>query len=221
MNPSLLPLLLAANKYRLINYDFPQILPDSLQISTSTLIVLALIAISITAGIMFAKAVRMRDYGWKVSLILSTILVSTFVVLFGDYKLGVDLKGGVILVYEVNELETAQLRRGAREVSWDMGQLIAVITRRLNPTGLKEIVVRPFGTKQVEIVVPEVDPHEIENIKEKIRTGGVLQFMIVASEDRDAELAEIARKQSLDKKHALDRAIIDPETREEVSGKAG
>src|SRR5947208_2944385 len=82
MNASLLPLLLAANKYRLINYDFPQILPDSLQISTSTLIVLALIAISITAGIMFAKAVRMRDYGWKVSLILSTILVSTFVVLF-------------------------------------------------------------------------------------------------------------------------------------------
>jgi len=104
MNPSLLPLLLAANKYRLINYDFPQILPDSLQISTSALIVLALIAVSIVAGIMFAKSVRMRDYGWKVSLILSTILVSTFVVLFGEYKLGVDLKGGVILVYEVNEL---------------------------------------------------------------------------------------------------------------------
>src|SRR3954467_15003994 len=223
MNPSLLPLLLAANKYRLINYDFPQILPDSLQISTSTLIVLALIAISITAGIMFAKAVRMRDYGWKVSLILSTILVSTFVVLFGDYKLGVDLKGGVILVYEVNELETAQLRRGAREVSWDMGQLIAVITRRLNPTGLKEIVVRPFGNKQVEIVVPEVDPQEIENIKEKIRTGGVLQFMIVASDERDSdrELAEAARKQSLDKAHALDRAVIDPETRTEVTGKEG
>ena len=44
--------------------------------------------------------------------ILSTILVSTFIVLFGEFKLGVDLKGGVILVYEVNELETAQLRRG-------------------------------------------------------------------------------------------------------------
>src|SRR4051812_48364406 len=192
MNPSFFPTLLAANRYRIVNYDLPQ-LPEGLMISTSGLIVLALVILSIVMGVMFARAVRMRDYGWKVSLILSTILVSTFVVLFGEYKLGVDLKGGVILVYEVNELETAQLRRGAREVSWDMGQLIAVITRRLNPTGLKEIVVRPFGTKQVEIVVPEVDPQEIENIKEKIRTGGVLQFMIDASEDRDAELAEIAR----------------------------
>ena len=35
--------------------------------------------------------------------------------LFGEYKLGVDLKGGVILVYEVNEIETEQLRRGAAE----------------------------------------------------------------------------------------------------------
>src|SRR5438876_3296079 len=130
MNPSFFPLLFASNKYRLIDYDLPQILPDSLKISTGTLIVLALIAASIAAGIMFAKAVRMRDYGWKVSLILSTILVSTFVVAFGEYKLGVDLKGGVILVYEVNELETAQLRHGTRESEWNMGQLIAVITRR-------------------------------------------------------------------------------------------
>src|SRR3954454_8268541 len=165
MNPSMLPLLFASNKYRLIDYDLPRILPESLQVSTGTLIVLALIAVSIAAGILFAKAVRMRDYGWKLSLILSTITVSTFIVLFGEYKLGVDLKGGVILVYEVNEIETAQLHRAGAENQWSMAQLIPVISKRLNPTGLKEIVVRPFGPKQVEIVVPEVDPEEIKNIK--------------------------------------------------------
>jgi hypothetical protein len=138
MNLSLLPTLLA--QYRILDYDFPQILPNSLNWPSGPLIVLALIAGSFLFGTLFARWVRMRDYGWRVGLILSTVLVSAFVLLFGEYKLGVDLKGGVILVYEVNELETTQLRRGNRE-DWDMNQLIAVITKRLNPTGLKEIVV--------------------------------------------------------------------------------
>ena len=158
MNLSFLPLLLAANKYRIFNYDLPTILPGSLNLSAGPLIVLGLVILSAVIGVMLANAVRMRDYGWKVGLILATVLVSAFVVLFGEFKLGVDLKGGVILVYEVNELETKELRHGAREGEWGMDQLIAVITNRLNPTGLKEIVVRPFGPKQVEIVVPEVDP---------------------------------------------------------------
>src|SRR5438105_15837490 len=98
MNLNLFPILLAANKYRIIDYDFPTILPKSLNWPAGPLIVLALIAVSIAVGIALANAVRMRDYGWRIGLILSTILVSTFIVLFGEYKLGVDLQGGVILV---------------------------------------------------------------------------------------------------------------------------
>jgi SecD/SecF fusion protein len=219
MNPNLCPILLAANKYRIIDFDFPRILPHSLDWPSKPLIVLLLIIVSFVVGAMFANAVRMRDYGWKVGLILSTMLVSTFIVLFGDFKLGVDLKGGVILVYEVNERETESLRRGSNQSDWEMSQLLAVITRRLNPTGLKEIVVRPFGPKQVEVVVPEVDPQEIELIKETIRTGGVLQFMIVASTDRDpAELFDAARQQAEKGEDRLQRSVIDPDTRKEVTG---
>ena len=193
MNSSFVPVLLAANRYRIIDYDFPAFFRD---FSTIPLIVALLFVASIVLGVLIANWVRMRDYGWKLALILSTILVSTFVVLFGEYKLGVDLKGGVILVYEVNEIETAQLRRGAAENQWSMGQLIAVISKRLNPTGLKEIVVRPFGPKQVEIVVPEVDPEQIKVIKEQLSTAGVLQFMIVASDDKDTDLFEAAKQQA-------------------------
>ncbi len=223
MNLSLFPILLAANKYRIIDYDFPVLFQGTKNaISTVPLIILGLIVASIVFGVLLARWVRMRDYAWKISLILSTILVSTFVVLFGEYKLGVDLKGGVILVYEVNEIETAQLRRGAAENQWSMGQLIAVISKRLNPTGLKEIVVRPFGPKQVEIVVPEVDPEEIKNIKKTLETAGVLQFMIVASDDKDTELFEAAKHQAeRGGELKLSRAVFDPSTLKSATGKEG
>jgi SecD/SecF fusion protein len=192
MNANWLPVLLGANKYRLLDYDLPTIFG----MHSGPLIALGLIILSFAIGIAFANAARMRDYGWKIGLILSTVLVSLFVVLFGDFKLGVDLKGGVILVYEVNERETDALRRSAQRKDWDMGQLTRVISDRLNPTGLSEIIVRPFGPKQVEIVVPEVDPDEVKRIEELVETAGVLQFMIVASDEKDTELAEAARAQS-------------------------
>src|ERR1043166_2957620 len=99
MNLSFFPILLAANKYRILAYDFPVLFEGTKNaISTLPLIVVGLIVASIVLGVLLARWVRMRDYGWKIGLILSTILVSTFVVLFGEDKLGVDLKGGVILV---------------------------------------------------------------------------------------------------------------------------
>src|SRR5205823_8289964 len=124
MNLNSIPLLLAANKYRLIDFDFPQVMPGW---PLEPLIVLALIIVSIVIGVMFANSVRMPTYGWKIGLILSTILVSAFVVAFGEFKLGVDLKGGVILVYEVNETETAALHRSEQGDTWTMSQLTAVI----------------------------------------------------------------------------------------------
>src|SRR5437764_14011378 len=119
MNLSFLPILFGANKYKLIDYDLPVLFPDTKNaISTVPLIIVGLIVISIVIGILLANRVRMKDYGWRIALILSTALVSTFIVMFGEYKLGVDLKGGVILVYEVDEIETSQLRRGAAENQW-------------------------------------------------------------------------------------------------------
>lgn len=204
MNLSMLPLLLASNKYRIIDVDLPKIfnLPANLWI------VSGLVLLSIVLGVLFANAVRMKDYGWKVSLILATLLVSVYVVLFGEFKLGVDLKGGVILVYAVDKDATKALNVRGRDDEWDMGQLMAVLGRRLNPEGLKEIVIRPFGPDQVEIVVPETDPLEVERLKELIRTGGVLQFMIVAGET-DGDLLDRARAQAERRDQRLRPDVVD------------
>jgi SecD/SecF fusion protein len=188
-------LLAAANQYRLINYDFPSILPETLNWPSEWLVAIGIIAGSFGIGILFANANRLKEYGWKIGLILTTLLLSVFLVLFGEYKLGVDLKGGVILVYEVDEKETAALHPQGRTDDWSMNALVQVVRDRLNPDGLKEIVVRPFGPKQIEIVVPETDPDEVKKIKQLIITGGALQFMVVASETHDASLLEAAQAQ--------------------------
>jgi SecD/SecF fusion protein len=187
-----LPSLLAADN-RLIKLDLPSFGTQTFQIPGLFFLVLGLIVASFAIGIWFANAVRLKDYGWKVGLILATLTSSLAICLLGQYKLGVDLQGGVILVYEVNEEETKQLVAKETGIDWDMGRLVQVLRDRLNETGLKEIVVRPFGPKQIEIVVPEVDEEEVRKLEEKITTGGTLQFMIVATEIKDAQLFELAK----------------------------
>jgi SecD/SecF fusion protein len=195
-------LLLAANEYRLINFQFPVLFEgdDGLNIPSQWLVALGIIAAAIAIGVFFANSMRLKDYGWKISLILVTLGLSLFLVLFGEYKLGVDLKGGSILVYEIDKKETASLHPEGRSDDWSMNSLVQVIRDRINPDGLKEIVVRPFGPAQIEVIVPETDQREVDRIKELITTGGALQFMVVASESRDTELIEVAQEQAARKR---------------------
>ncbi|ADB18642.1 protein-export membrane protein SecD [Pirellula staleyi DSM 6068] len=183
-------LLLAAN--RLIDLSASPVLGVSIE----AVIVIAAIVIGYALGFLIAKNLRAPEYGWKLGLVLAAFLGALPMVLFGNYKLGVDLQGGVILVYEVDKVETAALDPQGRSDNWDMPALIKVLGKRLNPDGLKEIVIRPFGTEQIEIVVPEVDSNEVELIKQRITTGGALRFMVVADPSIDQQLVEIAREQS-------------------------
>jgi SecD/SecF fusion protein len=72
-----------------------------------------------------------------------------------------------------------------------MQDLVQALTKRINPSGTKEIVIRPYGERQVEIIIPEVDAAEIDNIKRQISTAGNLEFRIVANtRDHEATLAQ-------------------------------
>jgi SecD/SecF fusion protein len=181
-------------------------------IPLSTILPIVLAIVGFGLGIWFAHTIRMREYGWKVGLILAAWLVSLSVVLLGDYKLGVDLQGGVILVYQVDQKETSALDPLGRADQWSMSGLLEVLKRRLNPDGLKEILIRPFGRDQVEIVVPEADETEVELIKQRITTGGSLRFLIVANDPvRDSRVIELATDQATEKGKELDRNVMDGE----------
>jgi len=206
ISPSSFDLFAVTN--RLFDFEMPMIGPVPL----STILPLVLAIAGFGIGIWFAQSIRMREYGWKVGLILAAWLSALSIVLLGDYKLGVDLQGGVILVYQVDEKETAALDPLGRSDQWSMQGLIQVLSRRLNPEGLKEIMIRPFGRDQVEIVVPEADQEEVELIKRRITTGGSLRFLIVASDPvRDSRVIELATEQSTEDGKELDRNVMDGE----------
>ena len=70
------------------------------------LVAVATLAVSFFLGGYLGKKLRMPDHGWKIGLCLFSLLASVAVLLMGPpLKLGVDLSGGVILVYEVDQTQ--------------------------------------------------------------------------------------------------------------------
>jgi SecD/SecF fusion protein len=141
----------------------------------------------------FTRRWRMPDYYNKFVLVSMAFLLSVAIIgLKWPPKLGIDLRGGVILVYEVKPPETdasaPQLPAPNRPISSssltkeNMDKLVAAIARRVNPGGVKEVTVRSRGSNEVEIIIPEVDPAEVERMKSIISRLGSLEFRILAND---------------------------------------
>src|SRR5262249_14463326 len=77
----------------------------------------------------------------------------------GGFKLGVDLVGGTILVYEIDQDKQLQ----GKEASGD--ELAAALKRRIDPTDLYNVVIRPLSNTRVEIILPTGGAHQA-NIEE-------------------------------------------------------
>jgi SecD/SecF fusion protein len=222
-------------------------------------------------GKWLSKVWRMPDYAFRFGLILFALIAGTVVCVWRwPPKLGIDLKGGVILIYEVAEHQQATINlaepldrirnyldnkveietqigvRGSNQIlvtaattaddtldqieqtvesipfsdfkvatagrepnkgqttvvfdvasttateAVDTDKLIAALNRRINPGGQKEVVVRKFGDRQVEVIIPEVESREIELIKEKISTSGLLEFRILVNKVDHPDIIALA-----------------------------
>ncbi|MCA9240676.1 MAG: hypothetical protein KDA37_10770, partial [Planctomycetales bacterium] len=69
----------------------------------AALTTLAVLILPIVIGNWLGVQLKMPDYGWKISLLLVTIAVSAYCVATRPFKGGVDLNGGVTLIYEVED----------------------------------------------------------------------------------------------------------------------
>src|SRR5262245_60730140 len=91
---------------------------------------------------------------------------------------GIDLAGGTNLIYELDESQAP-----GETIDKDlMNRMVAAVTRRINPAGTREIVVRRVGRIRIEVILPGADPAVVEETKDLMTKLGTLEFSIVANE---------------------------------------
>ncbi|MDO4550546.1 MAG: protein translocase subunit SecD, partial [Planctomycetia bacterium] len=157
------------------------------------LIIFLIVVVPFGGAKLLVNKWRMPNYYWRFAWTLFALL--TGLTVLGDsalknwenVKLGIDLRGGTILVYQIQEgsstggvTQEEDIQAGQTE-SFSMDELCSALKRRIDPTGVEEISVRPMGDRQVEITVPEVDEEGVASLKRKIRSVGSLEFRITAN----------------------------------------
>ena len=164
---------------------------------------LAIILVPTVLAWLVTRRLRAGSLWGRLSVVLVALAAGIVVTVLGwPPRMGIDLKGGVILVYEI---DSAKQPDGG--VSMD--KLVAAVSRRVNPGGQKEVTVRQYGTNQLEVIVPEVDQAEVEFIKRIVSSAGVLEFRIVANpqDPRHKEIIEKATGSSGSLVSSGDRSI--------------
>ena len=161
--------------------------PSSIPAPITLLILIAIVVASFVVGGYLGKKLRMPDHGWKIGLCLVTLLISIDILVMGPpLKLGIDLSGGAILVYEVNQSKKDPNK------PVDMDQLITAVGQRVNPSGQKEVTIRRYGAEQIEIIIPEKDAAQVERIEGIISQVGSLEFRILANTHDNKDLIDQA-----------------------------
>jgi len=119
---------------------------------------------------------------WKSALIVGSTLLGLIAMYPPEkkLKLGIDLSGGTILVYEV-------AKESASSANFNMEELIAALKQRADPQGVKETPIRNIGNNRIEIILPKAGPEEVEEIKTMLTDVGQLEFRILANYKHDSE----------------------------------
>ena len=176
------------------------------------LLALAVIILPFVVGGFLAKQLKMPTHATRIGFILLAVIGSAAVLINKRPGRGVDLRGGTILVYEIDPSKNKERNDENGNVQQIKSEdLVEPLINRVNPSGTREIVIRPYGTTQIEVIVPEVDQREVAEIKKQIADTGVLQFAIVANRmdhQRQLDLAT-ERSQSQDPRERLNNIFTD------------
>ena len=144
--------------------------------------------------------------------LIPVLLATIFVVNAGikeangsvGFRRGIDLAGGTILVYEVDQ-DRFKDKNNARELTADdIKQLAEKLKRRIDPADLKNVVVRPVGNSRVEIILPysgsttgnkaSANEEFVQEVRNLVKQAGVMEFRILANMSDDGEGITEAQK---------------------------
>ncbi|HBO42375.1 MAG TPA: protein translocase subunit SecD, partial [Planctomycetaceae bacterium] len=165
---------------------------------------MASLIVPFVVGDWLAKSWRMPDYGWKLGIILFSLVWGVYFVSTKPLSLGIDLSGGVVLVYELDETKDKdEAEEGGaedpdkpdwqreEEVKDKMNKLVSAIQLRVDPGGTRNVDIRPYGLNQIEVTIPRANPEEVNRIRKRISEAGTLEFRILANpRDHKALIAQ-------------------------------
>lgn len=128
----------------------------------------------------------MKQNPTKILLIAGSILLGLIAMVPPDkkLKLGIDLSGGTILVYEVV--------RENLPANFNMDELISALKQRADPQGVREIPIRKIGSNRIEIILPQASNEEVEEVKKMLTDVGSLEFRILANRKHDSAVIDRA-----------------------------
>src|ERR1700730_15027275 len=118
----------------------------------------------------------MKPFFWKLMICVLPCVLAAWVTVHatvGDYKgdpggfkLGVDLVGGTILVYEI-DLRKNQDAEKTFDPLRDINVLAESLKRRIDPNDLYNITIRPAGGEgRIEIILPTGGTHRTKKAEE-------------------------------------------------------
>jgi preprotein translocase subunit SecD len=167
----------------------------------SVLILAVFLAVALVAaaiGGVVARWAGRPGHFWRIALPAFWALLSVMGIWAGwPPRPGLDLDGGVRLVYEVHWPEDAE------SDPVRMFELVRTVQRRIDSTGSGGALVRPDGPATVEILIPKVLAADIEEIQKRITTTGHLRFRILANEQADAFVISCADDPKQAKSHVI------------------
>ncbi len=149
------------------------------------------IFVSVFLGRLLAKVFRTPELAGRIGLILWCILSSAIVISIKPLKFGVDLRGGVTIIGQMNEQPGIP-----RQDQVTIQKIIPILKERIDPSGVREIVIRGLGNDKMEVIIPDVEKEEAERIWARLTSAGQLFFRIVADQNYHPSLMDQGRKTS-------------------------
>ena len=95
----------------------------------------------------------------------------------GSLQLGLDLRGGVAFVLEVDESAAANIGQHERKEKLD--KAIEIIGDRINGLGVAEPLIRPLGENRIEVQLPGINTRDNPEVLESVKKPARLDFRLV------------------------------------------
>ena len=142
----------------------------------------------VAAGLFLAYFMASTDKRKRITGTFLAILLSgfsVFCIFEGEgVKRGIDLKGGASFLVRVQPSGDRPVTQGA------LAQAQAIIDKRLNPTGSKDVTVTPQGVDRLYVEVPGLTDEQIRQSKETIEKVARLEFRLLGPDGRTTTTAE-------------------------------